>query len=46
MYAIGMTRYMTHGIFEILAYFIGGLAGGLISVAIIRHGMGKACSTR
>ena len=28
---------MTHGIFEIFAYFIGGLAGGLISVAIIRH---------
>lgn len=41
MYAIGMTRYMTHGIFEILAYFIGGLAGGLISVAIIRHRMGE-----
>ncbi len=42
MYAIGMTRYMTHGIFEILAYFIGGLAGGLISVAIIRHRMGES----
>ncbi|MBU2639007.1 MAG: stage II sporulation protein M [Nanoarchaeota archaeon] len=41
MYAIGITRYMTHGIFEILAYFIGGLAGGLISVAIIRHKMGE-----
>ncbi len=33
--AIG--RYMTHGVFEILAYFIGGLAGGIISVAIINH---------
>ena len=33
--AIG--RYMTHGFFEILAYFIGGLAGGIISVAIINH---------
>lgn len=41
IYAIGITRYMTHGIFEILAYFIGGLAGGLISVAIIRHKMGE-----
>ncbi|MDI6738592.1 MAG: stage II sporulation protein M [Nanoarchaeota archaeon] len=41
VYAIGMTRYMTHGIFEILAYFIGGLAGGLISIAIIRHRMGE-----
>lgn len=26
-----------HGIFEILAYFIGAFAGGIISVAIIRH---------
>ncbi len=33
--AIG--RYMTHGVFEILAYFVGGLAGGIISVAIINH---------
>ncbi len=41
VYAIGLTRYMTHGVFEILAYFIGGLAGGLISVAIIRHRMGE-----
>ncbi len=34
-FAIG--RYMTHGVFEILAYFVGGLAGGIISVAIINH---------
>ena len=31
---------MTHGIFEILAYFMGGLAGGIISVAVIRHEVG------
>ncbi|MDP6642272.1 MAG: stage II sporulation protein M [Candidatus Nanoarchaeia archaeon] len=37
VFSIGTLRYMTHGTFEILAYFIGGLAGGLISVAIIRH---------
>lgn len=37
IFYIGTFRYMTHGIFEILAYFVGGLAGGLISVAIIRH---------
>ena len=37
--SIGVFRYLTHGIFEILAYFIGGLAGGLISVAIIRHSL-------
>ncbi len=30
-------RYMTHGIFEIAAYFVMGLAGGIISIAIIRH---------
>jgi len=30
-------RYMTHGMFEILAYFIAGLAGGIISVAVINH---------
>jgi uncharacterized membrane protein SpoIIM required for sporulation len=37
LFSIGTLRYMTHGTFEILAYFIGGLAGGLISVAIIKH---------
>lgn len=36
----GVFRYMTHGIFEILAYFIAGLSGGLISVAIIKHNVG------
>jgi len=35
--SVGILKYMTHGIFEILAYFIGGLAGGIISVAVIRH---------
>jgi len=30
-------RYMLHGIPEILAYFIGALAGGIISIAIVRH---------
>ena len=34
---IGIVRYMIHGIPEILAYFIAALAGGIISVAIIRH---------
>lgn len=35
--SIDMFKYLVHGIPEILAYFIAGLAGGLISVAIIRH---------
>lgn len=33
--SIGLLRYALHGIPEILAYFYGGLAGGIISVAII-----------
>ncbi len=33
-------RYMTHGIFEISAYFVAGLAGGIISIAVIRHEYG------
>ena len=37
--SLGTLRYMTHGTFEILAYFIGGLAGSLISVAMIRHSL-------
>ena len=32
-------RYMTHGIFEIAAYFIAGLAGGIISIALIKHNL-------
>lgn len=35
--SLGVLRYMIHGIPEILAYFIGGLAAGIISVAIIKH---------
>ena len=29
--------YMLHGVFEISAYFIGALAGGIISVAVVNH---------
>jgi len=32
-------RYMIHGFFEIAAYFIAGLAGGIISIAIIKHNL-------
>lgn len=35
--SMGVLRYMTHGIFEIFAYLMAGLAGGIISIAIIRH---------
>lgn len=34
---LGIARYMIHGIPEIAAYFIGALAGGIVSVAVIRH---------
>ena len=32
-------RYMTHGILEIGAYFIAGLAGGIISIALVKHNL-------
>ncbi len=34
-------RYMIHGTFEIVGYFIGALAGGIISVVILNHGFGS-----
>lgn len=34
---LALLRYMLHGIPEILAYFTAGLAGGIISIAVIRH---------
>lgn len=34
-------RYAIHGIPEILAYFTAGLAGGIISIAVIRHDFGS-----
>jgi len=33
----GLLRYALHGIPEITAYFVGGLAGGIISVAVVKH---------
>lgn len=36
-FSIGFLRYIIHGIPEILAYFVAGLAGGIISVAVIKH---------
>lgn len=37
IFSIGLFRYMIHGIPEIISYFIAGLAGGIISIAVIRH---------
>jgi uncharacterized membrane protein SpoIIM required for sporulation len=36
-FSLGLLRYLIHGIPEIGAYFVGGLAGGMISVAVLRH---------
>jgi uncharacterized membrane protein SpoIIM required for sporulation len=38
---LGLMRYMIHGIPEIAAYFIAALAGGILSIAIIKHEFGK-----
>jgi uncharacterized membrane protein SpoIIM required for sporulation len=40
IFTYGFLRYAIHGVFEILAYFVAGLAGGIISIAIIRHNFG------
>ncbi len=34
-YSLG--KYLTHGIFEISAYFLAGIAGGIISAAVVRY---------
>lgn len=39
--SIGLLKYSLHGIPEILAYFVGALAGGIISVAAINHDFGS-----
>lgn len=33
----GLARYLIHGIPEVIAYFTAGLAGGIISIAVINH---------
>ena len=40
-FSLGLLRYLVHGVFEIMAYFIAGLAGGIISISIIRHAVGR-----
>lgn len=36
-YSYAFLAYMLHGIFEMTSYFIGGLAGGIVSIAVINH---------
>lgn len=37
---VALSRYLLHGIPEMFAYFLAGLAGSIISVAVIRHDFG------
>jgi len=37
---LGLLRYAIHGIPEIASYFIVALAGGMVSVAVIKHETG------
>lgn len=38
--SLSFVRYFIHGVPEILAYFVAGLSGGIVSVAIIKHDFG------
>jgi uncharacterized membrane protein SpoIIM required for sporulation len=38
---LGILRYMIHGFPEIAAYFITALAGGILGVGVVRHGIGN-----
>ena len=35
--SVGLARYLLHGIPEMAAYFVGGISGGLISVAMVHY---------
>ena len=37
---MGLARYMIHGVPEIAAYFVAALAGGIVSMAVIKHDLG------
>ena len=39
IFLAGVMRYMIHGVFEILGYFAAALAGGIISMALVNHGV-------
>lgn len=38
---LSFARYFVHGLPEIMAYFCGGIAGGIISSAVVRHEIGS-----
>ncbi len=37
IYSLSLLRYLTHGWLEILAYFTAALAGGIISIGVLKH---------
>ena len=39
LFIAGIMRYMIHGVFEIAGYFAAALAGGIISMALVNHGV-------
>jgi len=39
--SLSFLRYMTHGLLEMAAYIFAGLAGGIISIAMIRRNLGE-----
>ncbi len=38
---LGLLRYLIHGLPEIASYFIAALAGGIVSISVIRHEVGS-----
>ena len=44
--SVGVLKYALHGIPEIAAYFTAGLAGGIISVAVLQHRWGSRTFTK
>ena len=40
VFTVGFLKYSIHGPLEIAGYFLGGLAGGIISVALVKHSFG------
>ena len=40
-FGLALARYMIHGIPEIGGYFVGGLAGGIISIGVIKYKLGS-----
>jgi uncharacterized membrane protein SpoIIM required for sporulation len=41
LWPLGIARYMVHGLPEIAAYFIGAIAGGILSMAVVKQDFSK-----